>query len=101
MNKEFENKLPEVIRLLKQNNVKRAYAFGSVLTDKFNAESDIDLLISFEDNLDPIVQGSSYWILEEQLEKLLNRQVELVAEHTLNNPYFIKKLNQTKVSLYE
>ena len=101
MNSALTNKLPEVIRILKANHVKRAYAFGSVCTDKFSDQSDIDLLITFEDNLDPVLQGSIYWVLEEQLQKILNRTVELVSEHSINNPYFIKTLNKTKTPLYE
>ena len=33
---------PEIIKLCKGHKVKSLYAFGSVLTDKFNDESDID-----------------------------------------------------------
>lgn len=31
--------------LCKQNKVKTLYVFGSVLTDKFNDKSDIDLVV--------------------------------------------------------
>jgi predicted nucleotidyltransferase len=72
-----------------------------VCTDRFNEQSDIDLLITFEDNLDPVLQGSIYWTLEEELQKILRRSVELVAEHTLQNPYFIRTINKTKTPLYE
>lgn len=97
----FEEKLPEVKRLLKEHHVKRAYAFGSVCTDKFNDQSDIDLLIAFEDGLDPLVYGANYWKILEQLQDLFNREIDLVTEPSLRNPYFIKVMNKTKTPLYE
>jgi predicted nucleotidyltransferase len=37
-----------LIELCDQHRVKELYAFGSVLTNKFNEKSDIDLLIQFQ-----------------------------------------------------
>lgn len=101
MHPTLSNNLTQIVSILKANNVKRAYAFGSICTDKFNESSDVDFLISFEENLDPIKQGAAYWIMEEQLQKILNHPVDLVAEHTLQNPYFINSINKTKTLLYE
>jgi predicted nucleotidyltransferase len=101
MNQIITKNLQQVITLLKANHIKRAFAFGSVCTDKFNDQSDIDLLIAFEENLDPVKQGGIYWTLEEQLQKIFNHPVDLVAEHTLQNPYFINSINKTKTLLYE
>ncbi len=97
----FTEKLKELTRLLKTHKVKRAYAFGSVCTDKFTNESDIDLLIAFEDGLDPIEYGDLYWSLDETLPKLFGRPVDLITERQLRNPYFIKVLNKTKTAIYE
>ena len=97
----FTKKLTELTSLLKSHKVKRAYAFGSVCTDKFNEESDIDLLIAFEDGIDPIEYGDLYWSLYETLPKLFGRPVDLMTERQLRNPYFIKVLNKTKTPIYE
>jgi uncharacterized protein len=97
----LKDKLPAVTQLLKEHNVKRAYAFGSVCTDKFNSESDIDLLIAFEDGLDPLVYGESYWIILFALQDMFKREIDLVTEPSLKNPYFIKVMNQTKTPIYE
>lgn len=94
-------KLPQIQDLLINHKVKRAYAFGSVTGELFNAESDIDLLIAFEDNLDPVEYGDHYFSLAEQLEQLLQRDVDLLTEKSLRNPYLIRKINRTKVLLYE
>lgn len=96
----LKNKLDEVTQLLKVHNVKRAYAFGSVCTDNFNDDSDIDILIAFEKvPFDGYAQN--FWDLESKLRDLLKRQVDLVPEHTLRNPYFIQVVNKTKTPIYE
>lgn len=94
-------KLPELKRMLKFHKVKRAYAFGSVCTDEFNKESDVDLLIAFEDGIDPIEYGDLYWSLDEKLPVLLHHPVDIITEKQLRNPYFIKVMNRTKTLLYE
>ena len=93
--------LPDMISILKGHKVKKAYAFGSVCTDGFNADSDVDLLISFEEGIDPIEYGDLYWSLEEKLPALLHRPVDILTEKQLRNPYFIKVMNNTKTALYE
>ncbi|MCW5911422.1 MAG: nucleotidyltransferase domain-containing protein [Cyclobacteriaceae bacterium] len=97
----LKSKMPVVIRLLKKHRVKRAYAFGSAVTGGFNPNSDIDLLVAFDDKLDPVEYGKHYFELAEQLEQILSHPVDLVTEASLKNPYFIKSLNETKVPLYE
>ena len=101
MHEVLKSKLPEIKTLFKKYKVKRAFAFGSVCTPSFNDKSDIDFLISFEDGLDPLVQGENWWSLYYALQKLLNREIDLVSENTLMNPYFSKVLDKTKTSIYE
>lgn len=101
MNNLLKDRLPEVITLLKKHKVKKAYAFGSVVKGNFNADSDIDLLIAFEDGLDPVEYGELYFELADKLESLLHRHVDLITEPSLKNPYFIKSVNEAKFALYE
>lgn len=50
----YLDKYNEDIRnLCQQNKVRTLYVFGSVLTDKFNEKSDIDLLVDIDSN-DPL-----------------------------------------------
>ena len=101
LNSIIKNNLSEITELLNQHKVKRAFAFGSVCTDKFNKDSDIDLLIAFNDGLGPIEYDDNYFLLVDALEKLFHRHVDLVTEPTLRNPYFIKSVNLTKTPIYE
>ncbi len=98
---ELQNNLNEVTLLMKSHKVRKTYAFGSVCADDFTKDSDIDFLISFDKNLDPVEYGTLYFNLANELEKLLNRPVDLLTDYALKNPYFIKEINATKVALYE
>ncbi|HEY4785299.1 MAG TPA: nucleotidyltransferase domain-containing protein [Bacteroidales bacterium] len=40
----------EINRLCLQNKVRSLYVFGSVLTDKFNDDNDIDLVVDIDSN---------------------------------------------------
>lgn len=81
------------------HNVKTLFAFGSVCTDRFNDNSDIDLLISFNP-MDFGDYADTYFELADQFEDLFERPVDLVTDKSLANPYFIDSINQTKTLLY-
>jgi predicted nucleotidyltransferase len=80
--------------------IKKAYIFGSALTDKFNNESDVDFLVNLQDGLNPVDAGEHLWDLEYELKDLLKRDVDLFTERSLKNPYFISEVNSTKVVIY-
>ena len=95
MNKIILDKTDELIKLCSLYRVKSMYAFGSVCTDRFNADSDIDLLISFE-GLSIEQYTDNYFDLHYQLEALFQRQIDLLTDNSLSNPYFIQGVEQTK-----
>lgn len=92
--------LPKVIELFKLHKITSAYVFGSVLSDKFNEQSDVDFLVNIQTDLDPVETGGHLWDLTYELEDLLKRKVDLLTERSLKNPYFIKQLNETKFPIY-
>jgi len=95
----IENHNNDILNLCKKHKVKSLYAFGSVLTDKFNSESDIDLIVDFE-QLDVLDYGDNYYNLKFSLENIFKRSVDLLEEKALKNPYFIKAVNQSKKLIY-
>ena len=92
----FEQKMPELVRLLKAHRVVRAYAFGSVLTDHFTENSDVDLIVSFEEGLDQVENGELLWSLWYQLRDLFQRNVDLLTERSVKNPYFKEELLENR-----
>ena len=85
---------------MKEHNVKSAYLFGSVLTDRFNKDSDIDFLVEYIPMEDPVAFGDNIWDLRFALEDGLLRDVDLINVNNLKNPYFIQELNETKYKIY-
>jgi predicted nucleotidyltransferase len=85
--------------LCKIHKVKSLYAFGSVLTDKFNNQSDVDLVVDFE-QMDVLDYGDNYYELKFSLENILKRNIDLLEQKAIKNPYFIKNLNQNKKLIY-
>jgi predicted nucleotidyltransferase len=73
-----ENELKE---LCLKNQVKELSIFGSALRDDFNSDSDIDLLITFDDS----TQYSLFDIvrIKEEFENFLERPVDLVKRKAI------------------
>ncbi|HZH37676.1 MAG TPA: nucleotidyltransferase domain-containing protein [Flavisolibacter sp.] len=89
-----------VIRTLcEKHRVRRLYAFGSVLTDKFSAGSDIDLMVEFM-SVDLRQYADNYFSLKFALEDTLHRPVDLLEEKAIKNPYFRKAVEQQRQLIY-
>jgi len=99
MNRIVTDKIDELKKLCLVFNVKSMYVFGSVCTDKFNENSDIDILISF-DNLSIEQYTDNYFELHYKLQDLFGRDIDLLTERSLSNPYFIQGLEKTKQLIY-
>ena len=82
-------------------NIKRLHVFGSAANGKFNANSDIDFLISFSDNLSIEEYTNNYFSLQYQLREMFHREIDIVTERSLSNPYFIESINESKELIYE
>ncbi len=101
MQKIIENKLSELKIICSLLGVRRLFVFGSVMSDKFSDDSDIDVLISFDENLSIEQYTQNYFKLHYRLQELFKRPVDIVTERTLSNPYFIESIDETKKLIYE
>lgn len=100
MNNIISQNIQLINALCKSHHVNELYAFGSVCTNSFNENSDIDFLVSFDSLEDYGDYADNYFDLAEQFEKIFNRPVDLVTNNSLSNPYFIASINETKTLLY-
>lgn len=100
MNKLITNKLKEITALCKLHHVKSLYIFGSATTKNFNATSDLDFLIAFEKTISITEYTDSYFALQYKLRSLFEREIDLVTENSLSNPYFIQEIEQNKQLIY-
>lgn len=99
MEKAIQNNLHKIKAIFKKYGASSAYIFGSAVKNNFNNSSDVDFLYSFPDGLDYETYANNYFEMANELENLLNKPVDLIAEKTLKNPYFIASINETKVQL--
>jgi predicted nucleotidyltransferase len=72
--------------------------FGSALRDDFNALSDIDVLVSFDDSAEITLLDLAQMQIE--LERLFNRPVDLIEKAALRNPYRRKEILETAQVVY-
>lgn len=86
-------------RLCETHNVEKLYLFGSATTPKFNEESDIDFLVKFK-SFDLKLYFLNYIDLKTKLKNLLQREIDLIEEQTLKNPYLISSIEENKELIY-
>ncbi|MDR1406189.1 MAG: nucleotidyltransferase domain-containing protein [Prevotellaceae bacterium] len=94
-----EQNMGNVARLCEQHKVNNMYLFGSILTDKFSPDSDIDFLVNFG-RVDLFHYFDNYIALKESLETLFRRPVDLVEEKTVKNPVLRRAIERNKKLIY-
>jgi predicted nucleotidyltransferase len=89
----------QINELCETHKVRHLYAFGSVLSTKFNADSDIDLIVDFKD-IDVKDYADNYFDLKFSLQDILKRPIDLLESQAIKNPYFKQVVDQTKELVY-
>ena len=98
---EFSTEIEEKIaNLCTKHRVSNLFLFGSALTEKFNASSDLDFAVIFNENLTPLEHGEAFFNLLQDLELLFYKKIDLLAYRSIKNPVFKQELDNTKVSIY-
>lgn len=85
------NRKNDILHILSQNKeslyskypIKSLAIFGSIARDDQTEESDIDLLVEFDDNI-----GIRFIDLAEEIESLLNQPVDLVSKNAVKPKYY-------------
>jgi uncharacterized protein len=95
----LDKHINDIQKLCSDHNVKQLYAFGSVLTNEFDKQSDVDLIVNFEP-IDIASYADNYYDLKFSLQNILNRPVDLLEEKAIKNPYFKSNINQHRQLIY-
>ena len=95
----MENHTATIARLCKSQKVKSLYASGSVLTDKFNNESNIDLIVDFKP-VDVLEYADNYFDLKFGLQDALKHNIDLLEEQAIRNPYLKEEIYSTRELVY-
>ena len=89
----------QIVEFCRRWQVTELALFGSVLTDDWGPDSDIDVLVAFSDEA-----GWSLFDLvtmQEELEQIFGRPVDLVEQDALRNPFRRHHILTTKRVVYE
>lgn len=83
--------------------LKSLYLFGSGSTQKRHTkESDLDFIFKFQKDKNGLpLSGYDYFDLMFDLEKITGKKIDLVAEEKIKNKYFLARVNQEKIKIYE
>lgn len=101
MYSEINKRIDSIKRLCKKYKVISLYAFGSILTPRFNDKSDIDLLVEFDKKSIKLENYfDNFFDFMYAMQDLFGKKIDLVCMDALTNKYFIEELEETKLQLY-
>ncbi|RMF22793.1 MAG: nucleotidyltransferase domain-containing protein [Bacteroidetes bacterium] len=89
----------ELERACARYRVKALYVFGSVLSERFHPESDIDFLVAIDSN-DPLEYAELYFALKFELERIFQRKIDLLELKALRNQRFKSIIDKEKILVY-
>lgn len=92
-----KNIIDIICQYFSRKPIEKAWVFGSFSRGEQRPDSDIDILITFVPNTK---MGLQFFGMIADLEKLLNRSVDLVVEGDLL-PFAAKSANRDKKLIYE
>ena len=92
-----KNIIDIICQYFSRKPIEKAWLFGSFSRGEQRPDSDIDILITFVPNTK---MGLQFFGMIDDLEKLLNRSVDLVVEGDLL-PFAAKSANRDKKLIYE
>ena len=77
-----------IAEFCKRNHIRKLSLFGSILRDDFGPESDVDVLVEFEEGKTP---GLAYFTMQDELSELLRRPVDLLTPEGIST-YFVEEV---------
>ena len=95
----IESNIDNVRTLCKLHKVQRLFVFGSVLSDRFQKDSDIDLIVDFQ-GVELYDYADNYFNFKDSLENLFKREVDLLEDKAIKNPYLRQSIDSSKQLVY-
>ena len=101
MNPIVSERKQDLARLCEERRVERLDVFGSAVTGDFDPEtSDLDFLVTFQESA---ADGDAFKRqigLQDALEALFGRKVDVVPERSITNEYFRANVEDTREPIY-
>jgi predicted nucleotidyltransferase len=87
----------DIESLCRELSLERLDLVGSAARPDFNEGSDVDVLVTFDGNESLF---DRYFTLKERLEAIFEREVDVIEERAIRNPYFRASIEKDRVKLY-
>ena len=95
----IENNIQKIIALCKKHKVGKLFVFGSILTNRLNEQSDVDMVVNF-DKVNWEDYADNYFDFKYALENLFNREVDLLEDKAIRNPILRRNIDNSKLLVY-
>src|SRR5215211_6516965 len=95
----IEQRKADLAALCRRHGVRRLDVFGSAARGDFEDKSDLDFIAVFTDTGPGY--ADRYLGFAEALEALFGREVDLLTERSIQNPYFRKSVEATRQIIYD
>lgn len=97
---QLEPLLPHIAVLCRRYGVEKLDLFGSATSPRFDTNrSDFDFIVSF--SLEARSQAfDNFFGLREDLKELLGREVDLLTDQQIRNPYLRREIDENRRALY-
>ena len=99
----IKENMDQITALFRKYKMRKVWLFGSALDENhFGLDSDIDFL--YEPNKEEMTIREfldNPLLLNQELEALLSRKIDLIRNLPFRNPYFKEELERTKILIFD
>lgn len=96
-----EMNMHKIMDICRRFHVRKLWVFGSILTNRFNSRSDVDLCVDFDkDKIGIFDYADNFFDFQYALEDVFGRKVDITEDSAIQNPYFRQELNATRRLIY-
>lgn len=97
----IEMNIDKIIALCKKYKVAKLWVFGSILTPRFNDDSDVDFLVDFDEkNIELLDYADNFFDFIHEIEAVMGRKVDMVVNKSIKNRFFRAEVDENRKLLW-
>ena len=97
----IEMNIDKIIALCKKYKVAKLWVFGSILTPRFNDDSDVDFLVDFDEkNIELLDYADNFFDFIHEIESVMGRKVDMVVNKSIKNRFFRAEVDENRKLLW-
>lgn len=97
----IEMNIDRIVALCKKYRVAKLWVFGSILTPRFNDDSDVDFLVDFNEKHIALPDyADNYFNFIHEIETVVGRKVDMVVNKSIKNRFFRAEVDETRRLLW-